>query len=163
MFGLLQVLSVMLVALAAALSVAHALELPGKMRLDEGTYRAVQRIYYPGFTFGGMAELPAILATAVLLLLTPVGSTSFWLVLIAVMGMTAMHATYWLVVHPVNRTWMEGQQMSAGAVSFFGTGRKQREVAWTELRDRWEYGHLVRAVLTSFSLLALVVSLVVHP
>ena len=38
----------MLVALAAALSIAHALERPGKMRLDEATYRAVQKIYYPG-------------------------------------------------------------------------------------------------------------------
>jgi hypothetical protein len=29
-------------------SVAHALELPGKIRLNEAEYRIVQRIYYPG-------------------------------------------------------------------------------------------------------------------
>jgi hypothetical protein len=126
MYAVLQVLTVMLVALAAALSVAHALELPGKMRLDEGTYRAVQRIYYPGFTFGGIAEFPSIIAIAVLLFLTPAASASFWLVLIALPGMTAMHAIYWFVVHPVNRYWMEGHQVSAAAASFFGSKRDQR-------------------------------------
>ena len=160
MFGLLQVITVMLVALVAALSVAHALELPGKMRLDEETYRAVQRIYYPGFTLGGIAEFPAILATAILVLLTPTGSASFWLVLIALVGMVAMHAIYWIVVHPVNKYWMEGQSVSAPAVAFFGSNRERRESDWTELRDRWERGHVARAVLTSLSLLALVTSVV---
>jgi hypothetical protein len=51
---LLQVVTVLLVAVAMSLTLAHALELPGKMRLDEQTYRAVQTIYYPGFTFGGL-------------------------------------------------------------------------------------------------------------
>jgi hypothetical protein len=36
------------------LSLAHALEFPGKKRLDEKQYKAVQTIYYPGFTIGGM-------------------------------------------------------------------------------------------------------------
>ncbi|MER9657196.1 hypothetical protein NKJ26_27580 [Mesorhizobium sp. M0152] len=40
-------MTIVIVALPMALSVAHALELPGKMRLDERTYRAVQQIYYP--------------------------------------------------------------------------------------------------------------------
>lgn len=53
MFGVLQVLAVILVAVAMALSLAHALELPGKMRLDSETYYAMQPIYYPGFTIGG--------------------------------------------------------------------------------------------------------------
>ena len=52
----LQVLATMFVALAAALSVAHALEFPGKLRLDKDTYLAVQRNYYPGFSIGGAGE-----------------------------------------------------------------------------------------------------------
>lgn len=165
MFGLLQVFTVMLVALVAALAVAHAFELPGKMRLDEATYRSVQRIYYPGFTVGGFAEFPAIIATAILLLLMPAGSANFWLVLTSLLGLIAVHAIYWFVIHPVNRYWMEGQPVSAAAASFFGrrAKREQREPEWTELRDRWEYAHLARAVLASISLLALVVSLVVPP
>jgi hypothetical protein len=166
MFSLLQVATVMLVALAAALSVAHALELPGKMRLDEDTYFAVQSIYYPGFTIGGgIAEGGGIPAAALLLLLTPAGTTAFWLVLIALLGMLAMHAVYWVFVHPVNRYWVARQPVGALGASFFRFGAKREdcEPDWTELRDRWEYSHLARAVLTSMSLLALVISLVVQP
>jgi hypothetical protein len=45
----LTVVTVFLVAVAMSLALAHALELPGKMRLDRKTYHAVQSIYYPGF------------------------------------------------------------------------------------------------------------------
>lgn len=49
----LSVLSLLLLAVTMGLSLAHALERPGKLRLVEPTYRAVQAIYYPGFTIGG--------------------------------------------------------------------------------------------------------------
>jgi hypothetical protein len=64
---LLQVITILLVAVAMSLALAHALELPGKMRLDEQTYRTVQTIYYPGFTFGRLGEGLGMLATLVLL------------------------------------------------------------------------------------------------
>lgn len=64
---LLEFLTVVIVALPTALAVAHALELPGKLRLDERTYRAVQRMYYPGFTVGGYAR--AVMMTVGLLAL----------------------------------------------------------------------------------------------
>ncbi|MCT7373701.1 DUF1772 domain-containing protein [Chelativorans salis] len=165
MFDLLQVVTVMIVALPAALSIAHALELPGKMRLDEETYRAVQRIYYPGFTIGGAAEPLSVIATGLLLFLTPAGTAAFWLVLVAFLAMLATGAIYWLAVHPVNKHWMEGQPVSASSARFFGAGakREDREPEWTELRDRWEYAHVARAVVTSVGLLALVVSLVTRP
>lgn len=50
MFLILQVVSVFLASMAMALSLAHALELPGKLRLDKQTYCAMQPMYYPGFT-----------------------------------------------------------------------------------------------------------------
>jgi hypothetical protein len=40
----LQVLTIFLVSLAMALAVAHALELPGKMRLNRANYMTVQTI-----------------------------------------------------------------------------------------------------------------------
>jgi hypothetical protein len=165
MFDLLQVVTVMIVALPTALSVAHALELPGKMRLDEDTYRAVQHIYYPGFTIGGAAEPLSIIATGLLLLLTPAGTAAFWLVLIAFLAMIATVAIYWLAIHPVNKHWMEGQPVSASGATFFGVGaqREGGQPEWTELRDRWEYSHAARAVVTTIGLVALVVSLFVQP
>jgi len=48
MFRTLQILAVFLVALAMALALAHALEMPGKLRLDKENYKDVQTIYYPG-------------------------------------------------------------------------------------------------------------------
>ncbi len=46
----------LLVRVTAALSLAHALEWPGKMRLTREQYLAVQPIYYPGFTYAGICE-----------------------------------------------------------------------------------------------------------
>jgi hypothetical protein len=41
-----QIMTVMLAAVTMALSLAHALELPGKLRLNKEQYLAVQAIYY---------------------------------------------------------------------------------------------------------------------
>jgi hypothetical protein len=45
MFVALEVATVFVVALAMALSLAHALELPGKLRLSRRDYLVVQPIY----------------------------------------------------------------------------------------------------------------------
>jgi hypothetical protein len=66
--AILSVLALLLLAVTMGLSLAHALEFPGKLRLDEPTYRAVQAIYYPGFTIGGLVgEFGGLLALIVLL------------------------------------------------------------------------------------------------
>jgi hypothetical protein len=57
------------VSVVMALSLAHALELPGKRRLTREQYLAVQRIYYPGFTSGGAAEPLSIVLLVALLVL----------------------------------------------------------------------------------------------
>lgn len=74
MFSLLQILTVVLVAVAMVLAHAHALELPGKMRLSKETYYAMQAIYYPGFTIGGISEPVCMILTIILLFLMPLGS-----------------------------------------------------------------------------------------
>jgi hypothetical protein len=54
-------------AVAMALSLAHALEFPGKLRLGKDAYLAVQQIYYPGFTFGGfVGELAAAISQSLI-------------------------------------------------------------------------------------------------
>ena len=64
-------------ALVLTMTLAHALEMPGKMRLDREQYYAVQTIYYPGFTIGGAAEPLAILATGAALLIGPGSEARF--------------------------------------------------------------------------------------
>jgi hypothetical protein len=80
MYLALQVLTLMLAAVTMALSLAHALEFPGKLRLGKEQYLAVQAIYYPGFTIGGIAEPAVILATLTLFVSTPGGTAASWLV-----------------------------------------------------------------------------------
>jgi hypothetical protein len=166
MFDVFQVLTVILVVVAMAPALAHALELPGKMRLTKEAYFAVQPIYYPGFTIaGGIGEAGGMLSTVILLVLTPLGSVDFWLTLMALLGLIGMQAVYWLLTHPVNKFWLQDENLSGLSAGFFsfastmGPGRQSevRPVHWTDVRDRWEYSHVVRAGLSAVSLIALVI------
>ncbi len=103
MFLTLQVLAVVLVSVAMALALAHALELPGKLRLSKAAYLSTQPIYYPGFTIGGMVgEAGGLLTTLLLVLAMPAGTAEFWLTLGTFVVLLAMHAAYWVLTHPVN-------------------------------------------------------------
>jgi hypothetical protein len=167
MFDVLQVITVILVAFAMALALAHALELPGKLRLTKDVYFAMQSIYYPGFTIAGMSEPLSIISTIILLVLTPLGSADFWLILVALFGLVGMQAVYWLFTHPVNKFWLQGEKLSGVGSRFFsfasasqrGPQSETDAVDWTELRDRWEYSHVVRAGLATVSLMALVIAI----
>jgi len=149
-----QVATLMLVALGAAMSVAHALEMPGKMRLDKEAYLTVQPIYYPGFTIGaGFGEFGAMLAVAALLFVTPAG-LPFELTLAALIALVAAHFVYWAVTHPTNRFWLRGQKLSGAGAAFFavGGGEDKTSPDWKVARKRWEYSHIGRAVLQAAGL-----------
>ena len=108
----LQVPTILAVSIAMALSLAHALEFPGKLRLSKETYLNMQMIYYPGFTIGGMVgEAGGLLATVALLWATE--NTVAWrLILAALLCLFVMHAIYWLVIHPVNNFWLRNKRRS---------------------------------------------------
>ena len=161
MLCVIQILTVLFVAVAMALSLAHALELPGKLRLSKEAYYAMQPIYYPGFTIGGFAEPVGIILTLVLLFLTRFGNADFWLTLAAFIGLIGMQAVYWLVTHPVNKFWLQDETLSrvgSGFFSFAATTEQSGPLTWTALRDRWEYSHVARAALAFVSLIALVIA-----
>ena len=90
-----QIMTVMLAAVTMALSLAHALELPGKLRLNKEQYLAVQAIYYPGFTLGGIAEFASVVAAVILLILTPRNSPQFWLISAALAALVAVQVIFW--------------------------------------------------------------------
>ena len=162
MFHILQILTIVLVAVGVALPLAHALELPGKLRLDKGAYLAVQSIYYPGFTIGAaFGEFGAMAATLILLLVTPYASAAFWLTLLAFIALLIMHGVYWVFTHPVNKFWLKDQRLQGAGAAFFAVGgeagaRQWDERNWTSARDRWEYSHVARAVFAMLALIALV-------
>lgn len=159
-----EVLTVVLVACTMGLALAHALEWPGKMRLDREQYLAVQPIYYPGFTIGGgVAEAGGMLATLTLLLMTSGGSAAFWLIAGALVALIVMHLIFWVVTQPVNRAWLRETTLAAPARRFFGTdqadpiGRPPED--WSVLRDRWEWSHVLRAVTAMLGLILLVTAI----
>jgi hypothetical protein len=165
MFLMLQVITVFLVAVAMSLALAHALELPGKMRLDKETYLAVQGIYYPGFTYGGFGEGLGMVATLVLLFLTPTHGPTFWWALTAFIALVAMQAVYWVITHPVNKFWLKDTRLQGFGGEFFsldpvkkGAASEEGSEGWKKLRDRWEYSHVFRAILAAIALIALIVA-----
>lgn len=154
----LMVFTLLLVAIATALSLAHALELPGKMRLKEATYKAVQTIYYPGFTIGGLAEIGGILALAILLYLTPYPSARFWWTFASLFLLAGQHATYWLVTHPVNNFWLQDVTVSRPGAAFFSMFARKQDDDWRDFRDIWEMSHVVRASFAMLSLTSIAVA-----
>lgn len=168
----LQVASVFLVSVAMALALAHALELPGKLRLDRDSYCEMQLIYYPGFTYGGLGEVLALFTTLALLLVTPGGAAFRW-TLAGFIALSTMHAVYWIVTHPVNRFWLKEQDLASFGKGFFGFDplrRQGREAnpdqpnpdqLWQRLRDRWEYSHVARAILSACALIALLIAVAI--
>jgi hypothetical protein len=166
MFFILQVLTVLLASIGMAMALAHALELPGKLRLDKETYLAIQPIYYPGFTVaGGIGEGLGMIATLLLLVMTPAGP-AFWWTLVGLVALVSMHATYWIVTHPVNKFWLKEQDLKGVSAGFFGfdpinRGRHGEDDGgdmWKRYRDQWEYSHVLRAVLSMIALIALIVA-----
>src|SRR5262245_9960046 len=77
MIPVLQILTLLFMSIAMALSLAHALEFPGKLRLSRKDYETVQEIYYPGFTYGGASEGIGLLLLLILLLIGSWQGTAF--------------------------------------------------------------------------------------
>jgi len=167
MFEAVEIVSILLVALAMAPALAHVLEFPGKRRLAKDAYLTVQPIYYPGFTIaGGVGEVGGLISVLAILLLTPQRTPTFWLRLIALMAMFGMQLVFWMVTQPVNKLWLQSTALGSFGNAFFdiesGTHRVHSDDpdGWKTMRDRWEYSHIARAALAFLSFLLLVVAVV---
>jgi hypothetical protein len=169
MFLIIQVLAVCTVAVAMSLSLAHALELPGKMRLERDAYVATQPIYYPGFMIGAsFGEAGGLMMTLILLLLTPRGSREFGWTFVAFFSLVAMHLAYWVFTHPVNKFWLKDSQLKGFGRGFFRFDPLKRSALgsgatddWKRFRSRWEYSHVLRAVLAGLSFVCLVIAVAI--
>lgn len=162
----LEIVTVFFASIAMSMALAHALEYPGKLRLDERTYLAVQTIYYPGFTIGGIGEPLALIAILIFVLAIRNDRVAFGWALSALIAIAVMHGIFWIVTQPTNRYWLRHQQLGATGTQFFGMERapaqgdpKVESPNWIRLRDRWEYSHIARAVLSAYAMIALVVAI----
>ena len=156
MVPVLQVITLVLVAVGVSLTLAHALELPCKMRLRKEEYVAVQSIYYPGFTIGAFfGEFGAIIAALVLLIATPSETLAHLLTFIGLIALLLMHALYWMLTHAVNKFWVADQKLGKAGAAFFNPSGERAGEDWARLRDRWEYSHVARACCAMIALVAL--------
>jgi uncharacterized membrane protein len=163
-----QVIAVLMVAFAMSMATAHALELPGKLRLDEQSYMTVQTIYYPGFTIGGIGEPLAGIVILILLLLSRDQRTSFWWILVAFVAVVGMHIVFWFVTQPMNRYWLKHHKMGKAGARFFSVVQDDptdpsiaSHPDWKHYRNRWEYSHVARAILSAIVLTALVIAIAI--
>src|SRR5437868_5949913 len=169
MFQTVEIVSILLVALAMAPALAHLLEFAGKSRLTKDAYLTVQPIYYPGFTIaGGIGEVGGLIAVLAVLLLTPESTPAFWLRLMALAAILGMQAVFWLFTQPVNKFWLQSTTLGGFGEAFFNAGSGTHRVrsddpdGWKRMRDRWEHSHIVRAALAALSFLLLVVAAVIQ-
>ena len=106
----------------------------GDVRLSRERYVAVRGMYYPGFTFEGVAEPLAILALAVLLASIAKSTPEFWLIALALIAEAVAHLLYWLLIVPMNRAWLAGETHAADRA---------------KLMELWERRHIYRSVAST--------------
>ncbi len=153
------ILCLLFVASKFGTPLAHVAELPGKLRLDEATYKAVQAIYYPGYTLVGLVgEFGGMIALAALLYLTPYGTSRFWWTVAALVFLLAGHAIYWLMTHPVNNFWVKDVATSGPGAAYFSIFASRQTGDWTELRNIWELSHVIVFGFVTLSLGSLAVA-----
>ena len=77
----------------------------------------------------------------------------------ALIALILTQLLFWLQVQPVNRQWLASTKLSDAAERFFQTGQAGDSVEdWTKLRDRWERGHLMRAVTATAAFVLLLMN-----
>jgi hypothetical protein len=146
---LLRVSALMSTAFAMTAAVAHLLELPAKRRYEPGLYVRLHRTLYWNFgRITGPAEGAAVLTTGVLAWWRRRGTrTAFTPPAVAAGCVAAAHGIFWAIVNPVN---VEMVRWPLQAIPD----------NWAASRDRWEYGHAVRACLLTAAFATLAWSIV---
>jgi hypothetical protein len=138
---LVRFLGLLLVALALAPALAHALELPNKIRLPREQYLTVQQLYR-GWNRLGFIVIGALLSTLALALMARGDGEFVWA--LAAFGCIALtQVVFWTFTFPVNRRTVNWTRLPEN---------------WTSLRLRWEYSHAASAALNLLALASLIAS-----
>ena len=133
-------------AVAMTAAVAHLLELPAKMRYGPSLWVQLHRTLYSNFgRIAGPAESAAVISTNQLAWTERHRSEGSRSTALAAACLAGAHAIYWGVVQPVNTEVLRWRLDAIPA-------------DWAKRRDRWEYGHAIRAALVTTALAALAMS-----
>jgi hypothetical protein len=125
-------ITLILAALGLVMGGAHVLELPVRLYYDPALYMQVTRSLYRYYGFvGGPIQILAFLSAAVLVWLVRARS-AFRSTLMGTLCIALSLLLWLLLVQPVNIAWADALRANhAEAVQ-----------AYTQLRSRWEYGHV---------------------
>jgi hypothetical protein len=144
----LRFVNLLLVALTFGLTWCHVMEIPGKLRLSGPEWLTVQHNLYVAFggTVGGPIEVAAILLTwAVLWLVRQRRPAAAWTVAAAICTTLGL-ITWLLLVSPMNGIIVELTPQTLPA-------------DWTAVRNQWEIGHSLHALMFGLGFSALVAGL----
>jgi len=129
MESVIELLALVLTALALVPAAAHVIEMPNKMPLPRDAYLTVQRVYR-GWSYAGIVVIAAIIATLWLAVISTGRAEVPAAIAFSCILMT--QAVFWGFTFPVNRrthNWTEVPE------------------DWELLRDRWEFSHAASAFL----------------
>jgi len=146
-------ITLVLAALSLTMESAHVLEMPQKMTYDPQFYAAVNSTLYRYFAIiGAIYQIGAIIAADVLAYLVRKRRPSFqWTITGALLLLVAFGIWLW-VVEPVNVQISDAIVMAPESVP----------ALWTEMRDRWEYGHMGGFIVQLLGFAALTISVLVE-
>ncbi|RUU06651.1 DUF1772 domain-containing protein, partial [Mesorhizobium sp. USDA-HM6] len=102
-------------------------------------------------------------ATLVLMLMSS-GTVQFWLIAGALAALLIMQLVFWFMTQPINKHWLQEVELTSPAKRFFATeGSDGAPLSatqeWTALRNRWEFSHVLRAVLAMLGLILLTMAI----
>ena len=145
---ILRFLNLLLVTLTFGLTWCHVMEIPGKLRFDGAQWLAVQHNLYVAFgpPLGAPIEVTSILLTwGVFFLVRRRRTAAFW-TLAAAVCVTGGLVVWFRLVAPMNAV-------------LAGWTPETLPADWTAVRNRWETGHAIHALLFGLGFSALVVAL----
>ena len=146
MVGVVECVSLVLLAICLMPAGAHLFEMPGKMAMSRDAYFSVQPIYNGWALFGIVIGL-GIIALLVLTWLLRGGGSPFWFAGVAAVLLIASLGWFFLRIYPMNVVTQNWTVVPDN---------------WEAVRAQWESGHAVNAALTFLSFLALSVSVVLR-
>lgn len=133
-----EIAALLFTALALVPSGAHLLEFRSKIHLSSNEYLTVQRLYR-GWALLGIVVVAALLATLALAFATRSQPQAFHAAIAAFACIVGTQLVFWLVTFPVNRRTANWSTLPRD---------------WQRLRDRWEYSHVISAILNLAALVA---------
>jgi hypothetical protein len=148
-----RLVTLLLASLSLTMESAHVLELPQKLAYDAQMYAAVNGSLYKYFAWvGGVYQVGAIVAAFLLVLMLRGRRPAFGWTLAGALLLLAAFVVWLVVVAPVNSEVAAALRLHPDTVP----------AVWTELRNRWEYGHAAGFVIQLLGLVALLISIMVE-